>query len=323
MRLPLGRRYAPAATIAVAALLPLAAAGAAQASVARPVPSLPGDYQVTATMQLNVNAGATVTIKGGGGGTSNCTTDETSTTVKVTASPVNVPFGFTAKKSGSCFFESSWSNFVVTVKNAEGKVVAYRTIQLRGYAPVNPYKISCTAGDAPAENLNCRVIDDREVALYQTGGQLGGGGGGLKSNGFETGRLSVITGGPGPSIQVKGGGGGPDGSVCTTNETDKTVPAGPDPTEVTYGFEVKASGSCAFEASYSYFTVKLLGTAASGQPATGTARILLAEDVPTQKYSASCVVTSPSVTCQPDGPRGLLLIFSGHPGLRSSAQRGK
>jgi hypothetical protein len=297
----------PAAALLAAVALPLAAAGVAQASAARYRPSLPGDYQVSATLTLNVNAGTTVSVVGGGGGTSNCTTNETNTTLKVTTSPVSVPIGFTAKNSGSCFFEPSYSNFVVTVKNGQGQVVAYRTIQLYGYGPLDPYKLYCSAGGTSDLNMNCRVISDREIALYQTGGELGGGGGVGTRDYHEDAYLRFNVGGPGPMIHVEGGGGGPDHSNCTNRETNTTSTAGSDPSTIVIGFDAKTSGSCSYEASYSYFSIKISGKNSVGTEVNGTARIRFGQPTAGGPYSVNCVSSSANVSCRKDNDRLLTL----------------
>lgn len=112
----------------------LSGAGTAQASS-----GMPADQRVDAKMVLNVEVGMTVSIKGGGAGTSNCTTDETNRTFKVTASPVAETFGFIAKSSGICLVEPSWSRFEVTVSDSEKEVVAARTVFLEGRGLYDPY----------------------------------------------------------------------------------------------------------------------------------------------------------------------------------------
>lgn len=71
----------------------------------------------------NVGAGVQVKIQGGGGGTSNCTNDETNDSFIAHTDPLERTLSFDSKASGSCFYESSYSYFRITVKgaNSEGR----------------------------------------------------------------------------------------------------------------------------------------------------------------------------------------------------------
>jgi hypothetical protein len=444
MRLPISRRFAAVAAIVAATAIPVSTASAAQAATTAPARSAdsirPADSWQQATMDLNVQAGTTVHIQGGGGGTSNCTYHETDETIQVTKSPTSATFGFEAKSDDGCAFEPSWSNFVVTVRNSSGVVVASRTVKLIGWLGFYPYEALCSAPGSPAAfHLDCSVKSERYLVLTQTG--TGGSGSGppqpndhwvgmsmvlnlvkgetvhinspsnnctrdetdrtftitsvpqTESFGFEakntnmcafessyasfdvtvrsdhgdvvafqkvnvsnpslfegyqafcdnsgalhmvceqtgdtqvtltqltgtgTGSyyesalLTIYTGGPGPSIKIEGGGGGRDHSNCTSNETSETVGATADPTRVPISFEAKESGDCFIEASYSYFTISLLGTTASGRPATGTARIFFGQPHASgEDYEVSCVATSPSVTCDKTSMRDITLHFNG------------
>jgi hypothetical protein len=169
MPLPIRGRYAPAAALLAALALPLAAAGTAQASVTRPVgPLLPTGPVVQATMTLNVIPGSTVTVNGTDS-PGNCTADETDTTVTATTPQISVPFGYTAVDSGSCVFQQSWADFVVTISNSKGTVEATRTVELQGTTP--PYRLFCDVPFSDTYNLNCRVINDQNIELSQTGGE--------------------------------------------------------------------------------------------------------------------------------------------------------
>jgi hypothetical protein len=304
MRLAFRRRLAPAAAILATVALPLAAAGTAQASAARYRPEPPTDYRVTATMTLEATAGSTVTIAGGGQGASNCTTSETSTTLTATAAPVSVPFGFTAKTTGACAFEASYANFVVTVTDARGMVTATRTIRLAGSTPAS-YKVNCTVPGTQVLNLNCREISDREVGLYQTGDQTGPGHGTTNSDQYATMRFYV--GGPGPLIYVQGDGGR---SNCTANETNTTVKAGPDPTSIMFGYLAKDNGSCDFEASYSYFTIRISGRNSSGAEVSGTASVRFGQNYAREPYIARCDTSSANLSCRQVDDRLLTLTLT-------------
>jgi hypothetical protein len=309
MRLAFRRRLAPAAVILATVALPLAAAGTAQASAARFRPGPPADYNVSATMTLEVTAGSTVSIAGGGPGAV-CTTDETNTTLTATAAPVTVPFGFTARTSGACAFETSSSDFVVTVRDARGMVTATRTIRLAGSTPAS-YQVHCTVPGTQVLNLNCRQISDREVGLYQTGDQTGpGGGGGGGTKGYdEYATMRLYVGGPGPDIHVEGGGGGT--SNCTSRETNAKVTAGPDPTPIRFGFYAKDDGSCGTEPSWSYFHVTISGQNSSGKEVNGTAWVRFGqEDRAGQPYVVSCEKSSVNVSCRRDDLQQLTLTLT-------------
>jgi hypothetical protein len=278
-----------AAGIAAALGLQLAAALPAQASGVRP-----DDYDVSATMVLKFRIGEHVRISSPA---SVCTRNETTRTFDITTSPQTESFGFVAKTSGSCFFEESHADFDVIVTNDQGATVARQLLTMRSPA----YRPTCL--DYNVISVTCHTDSGNQVTLTQDGGP--------GSGEFVSAALSIYTGGPGPDIRIQGGGSGPDGSQCTTNETDVTVPAGPDPTDVPVGFDVKGSGSCITNPSYSYFTIKLQGTTASGRPATGTARIWLGQANPANPFRVECIATSPSVKCETNGARALTLRFNG------------
>jgi hypothetical protein len=295
MRFAIRRNWAHAVAIAAATAVSLIAAGPAQASV-HPAggTSIPADHRVNATMILHVQAGSTVTVKGGGAGTSNCTADETNTTVTAASPRVVLSFGFVARSAGSCFFEDSWSNFVVTVKNNQGATVAMRTVRLRGAGAF--YNVFCDVKGTTTVNLLCRWIDSSTLELFQTGTV------GLKGYDVTAG-LRFFVHGPGPSIHIQGGGGGT--SNCTSDETNKTITAESDPTLTDFGFYAKDDGSCGREASFSYFAITISGKDSFGTPVYGTVNVYLGQQGAGDPYDLECQGSpTDNVACQHFGSKG-------------------
>jgi alpha-tubulin suppressor-like RCC1 family protein len=128
----------------------------------------------------------------------------------------------------------------------------------------------------------------------------------------KTAVLKVTVGGPGPDITVVGGGGGIDHSNCTTEETNTSVTAGPDPTTVAFGFVAKSSGSCATEPSYSYFQITVSGKTAAGKPVSASARIFFGQagSAGISPYEAFCDTPLVNMTCSETSDRELALKVS-------------
>jgi hypothetical protein len=127
----------------------------------------------------------------------------------------------------------------------------------------------------------------------------------------EQAELAAYVVGPGPLIHVEGGGGGSDHSNCTTSETNTTVTAGADPTNIPFGFNTDASGSCFFQPSYSFFTVTITGKNSLGAEVFGTARVRFGQIAQsTTPYEVNCATASKNVTCQETGDKTLTLTLN-------------
>ena len=93
--------------------------------------------------------------------------------------------------------------------------------------------------------------------------------------------------GAGPQVTVQGGGGGT--SNCTTDETSASFRADGGTIVQNLGFEVKRSGSCLFEGSYSHFKVKVIGDTANGQRFDSSANVLYGQlSIGGSSYDATC-----------------------------------
>lgn len=92
---------------------------------------------------FNVGRGMKVTIQGGGAGTSNCSRDETNETFTTTADGDRRTYGFYSVGSGSCMYEMSWSNFVITVKDPSGAVVGSGTMSYGQRSTFGDYVPRC------------------------------------------------------------------------------------------------------------------------------------------------------------------------------------
>jgi hypothetical protein len=289
------RACGPAAVLIVTAAgmqlagLPAQAASAPAAS--RHVAPAARAQRINAQLVLDVQVGASVTIRGGGGGTSNCTDNETDKTVKVTTVPQTEEFGFTTKASGSCFYERSWSNFRVTVRDGDREVASQLlSIDQPGF-PTGGYEVFCHS--EYSVHAKCYRTEPLRVELTQLVGK-----GGKRTGRYEAG-LDLYVDGPGPDIRVVGGGGGPDHSNCTINETDRTLKATTgDPTRTSVSFDSRAAGSCIYEPSYSYFNIYITGTNAAGKKVDGMGRVFLGQTSAISDYIYRCEPGTANVTCE-------------------------
>ncbi len=93
---------------------------------------------------FNVGKGMSVTIQGGGGRTSNCTRDETNETFTTTGDGESRQYGFYSVGSGTCFYEMSWSNFNVTVRDAAGNEIGSGTFSYGQGATYGGYNARCS-----------------------------------------------------------------------------------------------------------------------------------------------------------------------------------
>jgi hypothetical protein len=100
----------------------------------------------TANAIFSVGSGKSVSIIGGGGGTSLCTNNETNTTFTTTGDNEPHSFSFDAKSSGSCYFDLSWSQFKVRVKDPNGTLVGSGIMFLGQQTVFGDYVVSCNYG---------------------------------------------------------------------------------------------------------------------------------------------------------------------------------
>jgi hypothetical protein len=114
----------------------------------------------------------------------------------------------------------------------------------------------------------------------------------------KTGRLTWFADGPGPAVKIQGGGGGSDHSNCVSDTTDKTVDAFADPTHSGVFIDPTDSGSCAFEASFSYFTITVTGFDADAKRVNATGRIWLGQDAAGGDYYEKCALPLDHMTCR-------------------------
>lgn len=114
-----------------------------------------------ATAIFDVGKGMKVSIVGGGGGTSNCTTDETNTTFTTTQdSGERHEFGFNSKGSGSCFKETSWSNFRFRLMDPSGRQVGSGALIMNQNNPLASYYVDCRTNIEGWSGMNCSNVGD-------------------------------------------------------------------------------------------------------------------------------------------------------------------
>jgi hypothetical protein len=119
-------------------------------------------------------------------------------------------------------------------------------------------------------------------------GRVGVGGQTVTASAF----LSV---GSGMTVSIVGGGGGT--SNCTTNETNDTFTTAGANERHDFSFLTRASGSCAFEPSWSQFKLTVKD---SGGTVVGRAVLSISGPWPSSDYSASCTDTT-GLTCKKTG----------------------
>jgi hypothetical protein len=125
------------------------------------IPGLQGHLEVSNAI-FSVGAGKTVSITGGGGGTSLCTRDETVTTFTTKGNNESHPFGLFAKNDGSCYFDLSFSQFRVTIKDSAGKLVGSGIMFLGQRYVFNGFITSCDY--APWVGATCKQTNpDRDT----------------------------------------------------------------------------------------------------------------------------------------------------------------
>ncbi|HEY4280049.1 MAG TPA: hypothetical protein VGM91_17625 [Conexibacter sp.] len=117
---------------------------------------------------FNVGKGMKVSIQGGGAKTSNCSRDETNETFTTTGDGDRHTYGFYSVGSGSCFYEMSWSNFVITVKDPSGAVIGSGTMSYGQGTTYGDYNARCDdpwskgwKGNVTCDLTNGQITIDR------------------------------------------------------------------------------------------------------------------------------------------------------------------
>lgn len=137
-----------------------------------------GDYRVNAGVTVTAPQGITVWIRGGGSGSlgSNCTSDETVTSVTPSGGSERVVIGYNAKTGGSCAIEDSWSNFKVWLYGMGRSDSAHFFLgQHSGLLGSRDYEATCYSGtphDVEISRLNdwfdskrCEKVGDFELEI--------------------------------------------------------------------------------------------------------------------------------------------------------------
>jgi hypothetical protein len=111
-----------------------------------PTKGLPGDSSRSAVAVFSVGTGVKVSIIGGGSGpdNSNCTNDQTDTSFTTNGDNEPHLFKITAKSSGTCFYEASYSNFKVTLSGPG--ITGSGRMFLGQFFAGTPYFPSCASG---------------------------------------------------------------------------------------------------------------------------------------------------------------------------------
>jgi hypothetical protein len=276
-----------AAVSAVAGFLILATGSlAAAVPASASTPRLGGREAAQLTL-ANVGDGVHVKIQGGGGGTSNCTNDETSKefTTGSAPGPVQETLSFDAKSSGSCAFEPSFSYFEVSVtgRNTRGtEYVSRDRVWLGQDGAGGPYRAEC----APTvqTRMVCQATGPRSLNLDAIPLNPPGH---LKTGSVRSVSMRLFGVGDGPRVTIQGGGAGT--SNCTNDETNKSLIARSEPIVETLSFDSKASGSCAFEPSYSYFRITVTGRNTEGREFESSANVFYGQhNSGAAPYETSC-----------------------------------
>jgi alpha-tubulin suppressor-like RCC1 family protein len=127
---------------------------------------------------------------------------------------------------------------------------------------------------------------------------------------IQEGRLTWFVDGPGPTIKIVGGGGGPDHSNCTSDTTNRSFNPTFDPTHGSFFIETVSSGSCAFQPSYSFFDITVTGRNNDGQMVNASGRIWLGQDGAGSPYYERCSIPLDHMTCRETGPHDMELVAS-------------
>ena len=111
----------------------------------------------------------------------------------------------------------------------------------------------------------------------------------------------------GPVVTIVGGGGGPDHSNCTTDETNSSAPLNTGVEIRHFSMVAKAGGSCNTEPSFSFFSVTVVGNSTRGM-LNSSGRIWLGQDSAGGDFYVKCVGPWVGMECYNDrGPKGLTI----------------
>ena len=229
-------------------------------------------------------AGVHVSIQGGGSGTSNCTNDETSKafTTGPAPGPIQETLSFETRGSGSCAYEPSFSYFGITVtgRNTRGtEYESYTRVYFGQVVAGADYRARCVS--TVQARMICQETGPKSISLEA-----------IPLNGLKTGSLRSVSMalygvGDGPRVTIQGGGAGT--SNCTTDETNKSFIAHTDPIVETLSFDSRASGSCVYQRSYSFFKITVTGRNSGGREFESSANIFYGQQFSAAEgYSASC-----------------------------------
>jgi hypothetical protein len=275
-----------AAMSAVTGFLILAAGTQVAAVPASASTAKLGGREAAQLTLANVGAGVQVRIQGGGSGTSNCTNDETSKTFTTgpAPGPVQETLSFDAKSSGSCAFERSYSYFEITVTgmNTHGTEYASQTrVEFGQLLPGADYRTRCVP--TVQSQMVCQETGPKSISLEAIPLNRGH----LKTASLRSVSMTLSGVGDGPRVTIQGGGAGT--SNCTNDETNKSFIAHSEPIVETLSFDSKASGSCAFERSYSFFKITVTGRNTNGREFESSANVFYGQELTAaDSYSASC-----------------------------------
>jgi hypothetical protein len=296
--------YSAAAAAAAVMALQLTGPVAAQAASLQP-----NDHRVDQTMVLHIPVGQTVSIVGGGEHTSNCTTDETNTTFTMKTDPQTVTFGFVAKNGGSCFFESSWSQFVVTA-TSNGKVVGRQRVEISMPDSFSDYHPYCR--NEGALYMECRQTGDHELTLTELTGT------GVTATGTVVQASLSLKVNPGSVVSIEANNSG-DLSRCAADETDTTFTVHSYPETVPFGYTAVDTGSCAIENAYASFVVTVRNSEGT-VVATRTIGIQ-GNNPPYRLYCSVAGQESVNLNCRVINNKLIQLAQTGGQGLFNAARR--
>ena len=111
----------------------------------------------------------------------------------------------------------------------------------------------------------------------------------------------------GPVVTIVGGGGGPDHSNCTTDETNSSAPLNTGVEIRHFSMVAKAGGSCNTEPSFSFFSVTVVGNSTRGM-LNSSGRIWLGQDSAGGDFYVKCVGPWVGMECYNNrGPKGLTI----------------
>jgi uncharacterized protein DUF5979 len=111
----------------------------------------------------------------------------------------------------------------------------------------------------------------------------------------------------GPVVTIVGGGGGPDHSNCTTDETNSSAPLNLGIEIRHFSMVAKAGGSCNTEPSFSFFSVTVVGNSTRGM-LNSSGRIWFGQDSAGDPFYVKCVGPFVGMECYNNrGAKGLTI----------------